>query len=436
MDTQPHKPNGQAPHEQPPLVLKEPSGAAIKRAYRELDFSKVLIWDSLDCLDQFHALVERPPLHSVVVHLDPIVGRAILTIANERNRPLSDASVETLVAAHEDGDFARTGDTIKFSTRGRLIDGQYRLSAGIKANKGFETHMVFGLDEKIFDILDRQRTRTAGDVLAIANIKNPIIVAGAVRWVQALRDQRRGFGSNRGLSPRRVRELATGPMKDLARYANAAEQIRGAYKIPPTMSTALLFLIGQGTPHLVDSFVQDWLGGNRNYARNKNFDVLLSHIQSVRAKNNGHLNRTVLAAALVYTFNYWHAGVTATPRNLAWSKQFQFPKLAFDKQAFLDERTRRKASETSLPALQERMLIALSKLQDKDGNVERRVKDLARAATIDDRHVNYVLGTLEDAGLVHCARKATEGKPGHVATPAIWRLKDAGRARVNELATA
>lgn len=432
MDTlqQSHRqPNGQYAPE-PPLVLPEVSGAAIKRAYKELDFSKVLIWDSLECLDQFHALVERPPLHSVVVHIDPIVAKAILKLANERNRPLSEGSVGTLVDAHREDEFERTGDTIKFSTKGRLIDGQYRLTAGMRANKGFETHLVFGVPEKVFDILDRQRTRTAGDVLAISGVKNAIIVAGAVRWVRSFTEQRRG-STSRGLSPRRVRTLATGPMKDLARYTNAAEEIRKAYKIPPTMTAALLFLIGQGKPALVDSFVQDWLAGNRNYARNRNFDVLVSCMQTARARNNGHLNRTLLAAYLVHTFNHWHAGIAANVRAYHWSKEWAFPKLAFDKDAFLHERTRRKAIDTSLPALQERMLTALHKLQDKDGNVEQSLKNLSRASGMDSTHINYVLGTLAEGGFVHCARKATRGQHN---LPAIWRLKAAGEKRLAELA--
>jgi hypothetical protein len=272
----------------------------------------------------------------VLVHIDPVVAKGILKVANDRNRPISRASVDNIIEAHNEGQLALTGDTLKFSRKGRLLDGQYRLTASVEVNKGFETHIVFGLDDKVFDILDRQRTRTPGDILAICNVRNPIMVAGAVRWVLHLQELRRGKTS-RGMSPRRIRELAMGPMRDLAHYTSAAEQIRAAYKIPPTMTAALLFLIGKGNKSVVDSFVQDWLSGNRNYARNKNFDVLAQHIQSVRAKNNGHLNRTVLAAALVHTFNYWHAGVAATAKGLFWRKEYQFPNLAFDKAAFLHD---------------------------------------------------------------------------------------------------
>lgn len=202
------------------------TNGAGRRHQKDVDPTKELIWDSIECMDQFRDLVVSPPPHSVVVHIDPIVAKAILKIANDRNRPLSTASVDNLVAAHEEGDFALTGDTIKFSRKGRLLDGQYRLNACVRANKGFQTHIVFGLDEKVFDILDRQRTRTPGDILAICNVRNPILVAGAVRWVLQLEQQRRG-PTGRGMTPRHIRELATGPMRDLVHYAQAAEQIPG-----------------------------------------------------------------------------------------------------------------------------------------------------------------------------------------------------------------
>lgn len=192
------------------------------------------------------------------------------------------------------------------------------------------------------------------------------------------------------------------------------------------MTAALLFLISKGNKAIVDSFAQDWLSGNRNYARNKNFDVLMGHLQSVRNKNNGHLNRTVLAAALVHTFNYWHANIVATPKALHWRKEWQFPRLAFDKAAFLHERERRNASDSSLPALQERMLKALHKLQDKDGNVELPVGKIAQESGVPERQVSYVLSTLKDDNLVHLSRKQQRGKQN---LPAIWRLKEAGMQR-------
>jgi hypothetical protein len=47
-----------------------------------------------------------------------------------------------------------TGETIKFSKCGKLIDGQHRLLAIIKANKPINIHISEGHDYSIFDVLD------------------------------------------------------------------------------------------------------------------------------------------------------------------------------------------------------------------------------------------------------------------------------------------
>lgn len=404
------------------------------RRSHKLDFSKPLIWDSLDAMDQWKELVVNPPLHSVVVWIDPVVCKAILKASNDKNRPISNGSLDNLVDQHETGNFSLTGDTIKFSRKGRLLDGQYRLTSGVKAGKGFETHMVFGLDEEVFDILDRQRTRTAGDILAMVGIKDAITVAGAVRWVLMMEKGARGR-TNRGMSPRRIREMVTGPMKGIANYTRQAEAIRGAYKVPPTIVAALLFMISRHNKAVVDSFVEDWLHGNRNYTRNKAFDMLAQRIQTIRAQNKGALNRTVLSAMLVMTFNYWNANVApANARAFVWTKDFQFPQLAFDKEAFQASLEKRKAADTSLPELQERILKAFAPLQDKDGNVDATVLQWARATKMDSRHINYVLGTLADDGFVHCVRKGRNASPGRESQTSIWRLKEAGEARLKAAA--
>ncbi len=389
------------------------------------DYSKVLIWDTLESLDQWTELVTNPPLHSVVAWIDPVAAKGILSLANEGNRPLNKGSIANLVAEHQSGNFGYTGDTLKFSKKGRLLDGQYRLSACVEANKGFQTHIVFGLDEAVFDILDRQRTRTPGDILAIAEVRDPLIVAGAVRWVISMTEGHRGI-TNRGMTPRKIRELATGPMKDVARYTRQSEEIRAAYGIPPTMCAALLYLISRNSKATAESFIQDWLHGNRNYIRNKAFDVLASRIQTCRKQNNGSMNRHVLAAMLVQAFNYWHANVAATPRALTWSKDYQFPSLAFDKEAFQHSLERRRASDTSLPEVQLRMLKAMASLRNDAGNVQANQGDLSKASGIHKSQVGYILGTLKDAEAIQML-KPPINKLGQAA---IWRIRSAGEARL------
>jgi hypothetical protein len=65
-----------------------------------------------------------------------------------------------------------TGETIKIATTGRILDGQHRLHAIIKANKSIYCHVSTGLDESVFKVIDTGSTRNATDVFKIEGIKN------------------------------------------------------------------------------------------------------------------------------------------------------------------------------------------------------------------------------------------------------------------------
>lgn len=65
-----------------------------------------------------------------------------------------------------------TGETIKISKSGRILDGQHRLHAIIKANKAIYCHISNNLDESVFKVIDTGTTRNATDVFKIEGIKN------------------------------------------------------------------------------------------------------------------------------------------------------------------------------------------------------------------------------------------------------------------------
>lgn len=411
------------------VAFERPATSALRKIASGLDYSKALVWDTVDCMGEFHALIERPPLHSVVVRIGPPMAKALLEVANGGNRPLNKGTLALLAGEMTAGGFELTGDTLKWGKSGRLLDGQHRLGSVVASKKTLTTHAVFGLNDEVFDILDRQRTRTPGDILAMCGVKDYILVAGAVRWVAQLQEGRKGITS-RGMSPRRIRELATGPMKGLASWTQQANLINKAYKAPPTMVAALLFLIGKHSAAVAEAFAKDWLHGNRNFARNKNFDVLSQRIITVRAQSGGTLNRSVLAAMLVQTFNYWNANITATPRALTWKKGWGFPQLAFDKAAFAAGLDRSYKSDTSLKAQQLRLLQVLRDAQDKDGNSQVSYRDLAEKTGVPIRQIGYALTTLRDAGALHLSKKPD----GKTLAPAIWRIKAKGEETLAEKA--
>lgn len=89
------------------------------------------------------------------------------------HRSLSGRNIDYLANQIKTGKYKQTGDTIKISKTGRLLDGQHRLNAIIKANKDIEVTFCEGLDDDVFDVLDTGKNRSSGDILSIKKTPNP-----------------------------------------------------------------------------------------------------------------------------------------------------------------------------------------------------------------------------------------------------------------------
>jgi hypothetical protein len=63
-----------------------------------------------------------------------------------------------------------TFELIKISRSGVILDGQHRLMAVVKANIPIYFHVVEGVDDSVFDVLDTGSNRNASDVFKINNI--------------------------------------------------------------------------------------------------------------------------------------------------------------------------------------------------------------------------------------------------------------------------
>jgi hypothetical protein len=69
-----------------------------------------------------------------------------------------------------------TGEVLKISKQGIVLDGQHRLLAVIKSNIPVNFHIAFDVDESVFDVLDTGITRSASDVFHVKNIKYENII--------------------------------------------------------------------------------------------------------------------------------------------------------------------------------------------------------------------------------------------------------------------
>src|SRR5437667_9012867 len=98
--------------------------------------------------------LKNPPETSVIIEIDPRTAGEILADRNKGNRPSKPNKVQQFAADMASSRWGVTGDTIKFGTDGRLLDGQNMLSAGVRSGESFRTHVIFGIDPALFGRMD------------------------------------------------------------------------------------------------------------------------------------------------------------------------------------------------------------------------------------------------------------------------------------------
>jgi hypothetical protein len=89
---------------------------------------------------------------------------------NTDNRHLRSRAVDMYTRNMLAGEWKVTGETIKFDRNGRLIDGQHRLAAIIRAEKQQPCLVVRGLEPEVQGVIDTNLHRTAGDMLRFRGV--------------------------------------------------------------------------------------------------------------------------------------------------------------------------------------------------------------------------------------------------------------------------
>lgn len=109
---------------------------------------------------------------------------------NEGNRKVNHPNLDYLCHEMKKANFRLTGDTIKISKSGRLLDGQHRLMAVVKTKVTIRCNVTRGLEEDIFKFIDLNKTRGAHDVLQIEGISNAAKMAVMIKFIISYKNGR------------------------------------------------------------------------------------------------------------------------------------------------------------------------------------------------------------------------------------------------------
>lgn len=211
--------------------------------------------ESDDTIQSIKDYISRPPKTSVVLDITPRMAKAILDTYNTDNRGLKRHKIRPLVGELRSGGWLVTGETIKFSDR-RLLDGQNRLTACFESGVPIRTHVVFGIPDEAFAIIDTGAPRTGPDVLVCAKVLNPGIIAHAVARLNSW-ENNPGKREVLGLSPNQILELYRTKYRGLDSHIGTGQQLQKATRTPAARGVVLSYAFAQVvSPIKADAFMQ------------------------------------------------------------------------------------------------------------------------------------------------------------------------------------
>jgi hypothetical protein len=112
--------------------------------------------------------------------------------ANIKNRLVKRARVDMYANDIINGRWKEhTGESIKISETGLILDGQHRLHAIIQANKAIVMLVISGIEDSVFDVIDTGSSRNASDAFKISDIKHGCTIPSIMAMYNLLQEGKR-----------------------------------------------------------------------------------------------------------------------------------------------------------------------------------------------------------------------------------------------------
>lgn len=197
---------------------------------------------------------EKPQL--TLETITPQLAEEWLEKYNFNNRPLNNRHVLELVKEMEAGRWQLNGDTIRFSND-RLIDGQHRLAAIVKAQVTIQSVVVRGLSDFVFATIDEGKKRSGGDTFATIDEDYPTRLSAALGIIARYFDGKMMFGGT---------IYSNGELLEiLKKHPEARQSIRKQYQgrtlVPHSIIDACHYLFSRKDPQMADLFIDKLITG-------------------------------------------------------------------------------------------------------------------------------------------------------------------------------
>lgn len=280
--------------------------------------------------DSSYAVIELKE-HTFAVALETITpDKAQKYLAsNTNNRDIRPRTVAGYARDMKSGEWSVNGEAILFSEDDRLIDGQHRLSAIVKAGVPIVSLVVRGISAPdAQETVDRQAKRTLSDAMRFRGMRNCATYGAAANLIlPAIRNGR--LTTNADYRPTQKEALAFVEryQDELAAGVVVADRIKkeGGFLIPALAASLYVLMAAEDEADATEFFTMLATGvnlgpGNPILALRRR---LIQNRDSGNARNN--LSRTFVSAITVKAWNAWRRGETV--QTLKWLDSEPFPRL-------------------------------------------------------------------------------------------------------------
>jgi len=269
-------------------------------------------------------------VQSQIEIITPATAKAIL-LANGRNRPLSERTVQRYTDDIRNNRWKQNGATIVIATNGDLIDGQHRLSSVVRANKAVAFLVVRNVEAEAFDTIDNGKGRSCMDILSIAGYEHAktVSTASRVAYIYA-------SGANFASAPGRV--VLTNFAAAHPYIVELAAQVERVRRFPRGPLAAVLLLANEtrSMDEEVETFVEGISTGER-LERSDPRLTLREWAVSERDRFRGVIRARSVFPAIIRAWNAYASGKPLTViKSLGATNRYDMPIFGFDRMAFAD----------------------------------------------------------------------------------------------------
>ena len=226
------------------------------------------------------------------------------------NRKIKRRNIERFAASMAAGRWV-LGPTLLFTKNWRLLDGQNRLEAVVKADTPVYFVCVYGIPEESFSAIDDRTPRSVGDVLDILGEKDTKKLSSVLRFVNTFdsldEPGAMTFGRSSGLTNDMVPEIAE-KYKDVHDVLPSTD--KGYRKFPRyTVLLSCRYLFSRIDRQMADYFFDKLINGE-NLLKGNPIHLLRERLLSLRAMRHVNPSPELVYALTVKTWNAYRQGRT------------------------------------------------------------------------------------------------------------------------------